>query len=385
MERSLTTAVVVALTSILADAAYSQDCSACKSSNTLNISTGLYASGTLMANPGLMPGGHLSSPQTGNQIDPFWHLINVAPPSANNVGGISIPNAYTVHSGSFLSVNASGPASWVNIPGADALSVIPNSSFGVNNGVPNQPWRFVRKFYVCQADPGKTTTHVHFSIAHVGDDGDRVEIFDSNGALLWANPSPTTWYVKWDSFSPSDIDLNMHPGCCYMTVELKNIDYVMMGFSVRANLSVTNSSLSNPSEFCCATSTISVQKILDANCNGKFDNGELPGVGWTFNLLSGSSVIQTGNTDANGELSFYNVPNGTYTIQEVPQGGYGPGIPSGGQQTVVVSTANSVQTFQFLNCKSNASPTPSPTPSPSPTPTPTSTTTPPPCAQVTGD
>ena len=136
-----------------------------------------------------------------------------------------------------------------------------------------------------------------------------------------------------------------------MTVELANIGAALMGFSVKADLSVTNSSLSNPNEVCCATSTISGQKILDANCNGKFDAGDLPGVGWTFNLLSGSSVIQTGTTDANGEFTFYNVPNGTYTLQEVAQSGYTPRNPSSGQQTVVVSAVNSVQAFQFFNCK----------------------------------
>src|SRR5205823_7642489 len=68
------------------------------------------------------------------------------------------------------------------------------------------------------------------------------------------------------------------------------------------------------------------------------------------------------------------------------QGSYGPGTPAGGQQTVVVSTANSVQTFQFFNCKAPpVTPTPTPRPSPSPTPTPTSTPTPPPCAEVVGD
>ena len=156
--------------------------------------------------------------------------------------------------------------------------------------------------------------------------------------------------IDWAHPQHFDRDLDMPAGCCYMTVELKNTDSVWMGFSVKANLSVTNNSLSNPREVCCASSIISGQKIIDSNCNGKYDAGDLPGVGWTFNLLSGSSVIQTATTDANGEFTFYNVPNGTYTLQEVAQSGYTAVSPSSGQYTVVVSAANSVQTFQFFNC-----------------------------------
>jgi hypothetical protein len=350
------------LVAVLTADVVAQDCGTCQGSNTLSLTTGLTTSGTLLAMPSCI---------TCGVPDPYWQLVNVAPPSINGAGGINIPNAYTIKFGS-----AAFSSVWVNIPGADALSAIPNHNFPTNNSVANQPWRFLRKFYLCQ------NASVHFVVDHIGDDNDTLNIFDSNGALVFTQNIPTH---GWGDINHVDTNLNMHAGCCYMTVELKNTGGALMGFAVKANLTVTNNSLSNPRETCCATSTISVQKILDANCNGKFDNGELPGVGWTFNLLSGSSVIQTGTTDANGELSFYNVPNGTYTLQEVMQSGYAPGTPSNGQYTVVVSTANSVQTFQFLNCKSNASPTPSPTPSPSPTPTPTSTPTPPPCAQVVGD
>ena len=337
----------------LARGLLAQDCNTCKGSNNLSLTTGLDTSGVLMPMP---------TTATGGVVDPYWQLINVAPPSVNGSGGISIPNAYTVEFGSSV-----GIPTWLNQPGADALSVIPNHQFSTNNSVANQPWRFVRKFFLCQ------NTSVHFLVAHMGDDMDTVKIFDSNGALLFTDAG-----VGWGSVHKFDKTLDMHTGCCYMTVELANTGAALMGFSVKADLSVTNNSLANPNEICCATSTVSGQKILDANCNGKFDAGDLPGVGWTFNLLSGSSVIQTGTTDANGEFTFYNVPNGTYTLQEVAQAGYTPGNPSSGQQTVVVSKANSVQTFQFFNCKGTSSPTPTPTPSPTPSPTPG-------CAQVMGE
>jgi hypothetical protein len=351
--------ITLVLLLALARGLLAQDCNTCKGSNNLSLTTGLDTSGVLMPMP---------TTSTGGVVDPYWQLVNVAPPSVNGSGGISIPNAYTVQFGASV-----GIPTWLNQPGADALSVIPNHLFSTNNSVASQPWRFTRKFYLCQ------NAAVHFVVAHMGDDVDTVKIFDSNGALLFTDTG-----VGWGTVHNFDKTLDMHTGCCYMTVELANTGAALMGFSVKADLSVTNNSLANPNEVCCGTSTVSGQKILDANCNGKFDAGDLPGVGWTFKLLSGSSVIQTGTTDANGEFTFYNVPNGTYTLQEVAQSGYTPGNPSSGQQTVVVSKANSVQTFQFFNCKGTSSPTPSPTPSPTATPSPTPSPTPG-CAQITGE
>ena len=169
------------------------------------------------------------------------------------------------------------------------------------------------------------------------------------------------WGAGWGTVRHFDTNLAMHAGCCYITVELGNIQAVAMGYSVKADLSVTNNSLSNPRETCCATSVISGQKIIDTNCDGQYEKGEPPGVGWTINLMSGSSVLQTATTDANGEFTFYNVANGTYVLQEVAQPGYTAKTPASGQYTVKVEAANSVQTFQFFNC---TAPPPTPTPTP---------------------
>ena len=316
---------LAALLLILARGLLAQDCATCPGSNKLSLTTGLDAAGNLTPMP---------TTTTGGTPDKYWQLINVAPPSTNGSGGILIPNAYTIRFGS-----AAHSSTWVNITGADALNVIPNHNFGTNNSVASQPWRFLRKFYLC-----KSST-VHFAVDHVGDDQDVLKIFDSNGVLRFTDTG-----VNWGTVKHFDIDLEMPAGCSYMTVELANTGSGLMGFSVKADLSVTNNSLSNPIERCCSSSIISGQKILDTNCNGKYDAGELPGVGWTINLLSGSSVVQTSITDANGEFTFYNVPNGTYTLQEASQAGYVPGHPATGQHTVVVSANNSVQTFQFFNC-----------------------------------
>ena len=145
----------------LARGVFAQDCSTCHGSNTLSLTTGLNTSGTLMTMP---------STSTGGAIDPYWQLINVAPPSVNGSGGIAIPNAYTIQFGTpaYTSV-------WLNIPGAQALNVIRDHHFPTNNSVASQPWRFLRKFNLCQ------DASVQFHVAHIGDDRDTVRIFDANG------------------------------------------------------------------------------------------------------------------------------------------------------------------------------------------------------------
>jgi hypothetical protein len=273
-------------------------------------------------------------PNATGAIDPYWHLINVAPPSVNGNNGISIPSAYTVQSGNVI---IGFP--WLGLyPNAVALSVIANPYFGTNNTVPNQPWRFVRQFYLCQPDS------VHFVVDHIGDDLDTVNIFDSNGVSVFSNSG-----AGWHTIQHFDVTRDMAAGCSYMTVELVNTGHGNMGFAVNASLTANQNSLSNPSTACCNGSMISGQKIIDSNCNGQVDTGEQPGAGWTI-TLSGSSGNQTATTDANGEFTFYNVANGTYTLQEATQTGFTPTNPASGQFTVIVNAANSAQTFQFLNC-----------------------------------
>lgn len=312
--------ILIFLTIILGVQSKSQNCTNCPGTKSLNLTTGLNTSGTLITANG--------------SVDPYWQLVNIAPPSINGSGGILIPKAYTIQSGTSV-----GFPNWCDIPGAKSLSVIPNYTFPTNNQIASQPWRFVRKFNLCQ------NASVHFVVDHIGDDVDTLKIFNSNGTQLYANTG-----IGWGAIKHFDVTLPMNAGCCYLTLELANIGAALMGFSVKANLSTTINALSNPNQVCCGTSIISGQKIIDANCDGRVSTGELPGVGWTFNLMNGASIVQTATTDGNGEFTFYNISNGTYSIQEVVQSGFTPSNPTSGQIVVVVSAVNSVQTFQFLNC-----------------------------------
>ena len=126
----------------------------------------------------------------------------------------------------------------------------------------------------------------------------------------------------------------------------------VLGFSVVGNVTTTNGDavLSNNSDGCCENNVISVLNIFDQNCNDTFDSGESFGVGYTFNLLDTSNtIIRTEVTDANGNVFFAGLPDGTYTIQIVNQVGWTPSSPASGQTTVTVS-GNSVDIQEFYNC-----------------------------------
>ena len=309
-----------------------QNCINCNGSNSLELTTGLNTSGTLIPMP---------TTATGGVTDPFWQLINVAPPSTNGSGGILIPNAYTIMFGT----PAWSPA-WLNIPGAQALSLIQNHNFSTNNSIASQPWKFVRKFLLCK------DAQVHFVVDHIGDDVDTLKIYNSTGALIYSSTGLGHSTVKH-----FDVTLDMKAGCSKIVVDLINVGAVLTGFSVKANLTVTNNSLSNPNLVCCNNSIISGQKIIDNNCDGIFNSGDVPGIGWTFNLMNGSTIVQTAITDINGEFTFFDVPNGTYSVNEVIQTGYTPKTPISGQQTVTITQGNSVTNIQFLNCKNSNLPT----------------------------
>jgi len=104
----------------------------CNWSDTLNVSTGIGLDGILIENA-LLP-----------CIDPYWKLINVAPPSANNTNGIEIPIAWDIPTASAGITTPDGhfpgPSPWSffandwnEIPGAKAVSAINTKTFSTNN------------------------------------------------------------------------------------------------------------------------------------------------------------------------------------------------------------------------------------------------------------
>jgi hypothetical protein len=292
----------------------------CNPLTTIRINTGIDAAGINLATTGI--------------IDPYWNLTNVAPPSINGSGGINIPNAYTIVSGHF--------ASWCNIPGVVSLNVIPNNSFNVNNTNPAQPWHFRRKFSI--------TTNGSVTIAgrYISDDACTLRICDALGNILFTDNQ-----AGWSVIKNFSTTLNLNEGCYYMQIELKNIGGGMMGYAVEANVTAATAIVANPSQNCCNGTIISGQKWIDKNCDGIINSGDVPGVGWTINLLNGSTLIQSTTTDAFGQYYFNNIAPGIYTVSEVSQVGFIPKNPISGSQLITVSNAISIYLQNFLNCENN--------------------------------
>jgi len=90
------------------------------------------------------------------------------------------------------------------------------------------------------------------------------------------------------------------------------------------------------------TTTISGFKYKDVNNDGDFNAGDLPGAGFTFQLKSGPTVLQTAVSNANGNYTFAaGVAPGTYTIHEVQETGWrqtepNDGLPGVDDRTVTV-------------------------------------------------
>jgi hypothetical protein len=87
-------------------------------------------------------------------------------------------------------------------------------------------------------------------------------------------------------------------------------------------------------------STLTGFKYKDVNNNGDFNSGtDLNGPGFTFDLKSGTTVLQTAVSGSNGNYSFTNVAPGTYTVAERDETGWTQTEPAGGNavdRTVVV-------------------------------------------------
>lgn len=296
----------------------------CITTKNLVINTGISTSGTNLATTG--------------QIDPYWQLVNISPPSINGSGGINIPNAYTILSGT-----PAGYPNWCNIPGVVSLNVIPSNVFSINNTNSKQPWRFRRKFSI--SAPGGNIT---IAGQYVADDKSTLKIYDSFGTLIFTDNQS-----GWNTIKNFSTTFNAISGCYFLEIELTNVGSGLMGFSVKANITSSTSIVANPTAICCNNSIVTGQKWIDNNCNGILDAGDTPAAGWVFNLMSGSSVIQTATTDSNGEFTFNNVSNGNYTVSEVNQMGYTASFPTSGSQTVSITSGNSVAIVKpFLNCKS---------------------------------
>ncbi len=294
----------------------------CNDTTFLHVSTGISTTGTTLPTSGV--------------IDPYWQLTNLPPLATNFETGFAVPNTYTIPTGAAASF---GPA-WCNIPGIVGLNVIPNTLFNDNNLNANQPWRFIRKFSVTGSGL------VHFYGSFIGDDLAELSVYSNTGTQYFNSSG-----LGHSAMKQFDDTLQLSAGCYYLEIKLLNVGAYAMGFAVNAMLSSSNNILANPTNLCCGGSIVSGQKWIDKDCNQEINSTDIPGSGWTFNLLNGSTIIQTTTTNSLGEFYFNNVPNGNYTVKEVNQTGYTASVPSTGSYAININNQDSVISLIFLNCQ----------------------------------
>lgn len=323
--KKLITILLIILCCIHADAQNPCSVSGCQPQDSLNLSSGIDNSGNVLPD---------------SALDPFWWLINIAPPSVNGSNGISLPNAYRV------TYIGSGSSTWNVIPGTGKLSVKQTAVFGTNNAVSTQPWRFRRQFCVCQAGDFK------FTGIFRADDSGAVILRSSSGTMLLTMPlSPAMLYNSTSNFQANhSININsftLAAGTYFIEVELANKNSVAMGFALKLNISSTTntSSITNPGNSCCQVNPmISGQAMIDVNCNDSGDYGDTPGWGWNISLMNGNNVVMSAVTDTNGEYFFNNILPGTYNIIATDQAGN-----QVSQQTITVSQSDVVVNVLILD------------------------------------
>ncbi len=293
--------------------------------------------------------------------DPFWELLNL-PPIKVGVTPVPWSNYPDVALGTAYAIGRhSGQNAWCATSTISAKPISPRNtvSMGANNIYNNQPYKIARSFCL------KSDEDILFDFCLAGDDAARVSLVDhSSGSTIFrfstryglagtmVGGSGQNFYTPWclnQSYS-------LQTGTYTLLIELLNTNGNSMGVQLSGTLSTVNGSnfLSNANG-CCETGDVGFLDIYDENCNGILDGDEVSLPGIEFDLLDNSgNVIATSTTDANGELFFYGVPFGQYTISEV--GGGANALTS----TITLDESTQNLYFTFYDCDTTYIPPPPP-------------------------
>lgn len=305
--------------------------SGCPTNAVLNISTGIDGGGNLLTtnNPAF--------------VDPYWKLMNF-PPLDGSLSPTNLPDMFGINLFQPLWNDISGS------PISQPISVVPQAAFGDDNIDPTQPWRIRREFCVCD------TTQVLIQGNLRVDDEGALRLYGANPVVPLVNllggtpPAPNVnnfnqdWPINWTG--------TLAPGTYHLEFEMVNESSTAMGFNVSALITDlgNNAYLSNPSANCCTNGVISIQKIIDNDCDGGRSTGDGLGAGWTFQVTNNSTGITTTHTTNNvGEITLRQLPFGTYTITETFASPWMPSDGTGGTQTITIDANNPVGMATFLN------------------------------------
>lgn len=288
----------------------------------------------------------------GNRVEPAldvvdlqWRVLNNPPllfcdnnPFAGSING----NAYLINFSNLLQYE------WVNQPGTTTLAPMnlgPNAAFGCNNATNDDggvvPYVFERSFCVLK------NTAVDFDFTFKGDDQLKLELI--NNITNQVIQQSSLYIYPQNAMSFTATNLSLSAGSYSIRAYLANTSSVVLGFSVKGNIHTTagDEAISNNNLGCCENNTISILNLIDVNCNQKFDTGDHLAKNWTVRIKNSSNqVIRTATTDANGNIFFSGLSNGTYTVELVPQTGF----TSSTTTANVTLTDNAVKIVEFYNC-----------------------------------
>lgn len=314
----------------------------CAPKNILNISTGIDESGNVIA-----PGTDV--------VDPYWRLINrplyqdIAFSSANDLDLISSinGNAFVVNFG-----NANG-SEWLNQNNSSSICPFNagntniNASTGTlldNPASSRVPYIFERSFCVNSDTKliidikGRSSSayYCYFELINNFDNTivNTSQIINSTVASWNDSVSVTPGVYSIRAY------VSYRPGAG------------LPAFSAVGNISSADNSLafSNNKNNCCSNNIVALTLINDGDCNNSFDSNidTILYQNAVVNILNSSgTVVSTQNVDANGNIIFAGLSDGTYTVQIIIPDS--PALISPNNFQVTLSN-NEVKNFNIFAC-----------------------------------
>jgi hypothetical protein len=299
-----------------------------------------------------------SSPYAVGNWDNYWTVVSG--PTTGACGPYVYPNPAAVIS------PAAGWDGFSSYPNAKWLSFRPTSDLNCNNTCASglAPVVFERKFCMKQPDTIILDSKMRFdNSACLFIDGNLVPLSTVTTSLaattyntisgatgcqtceLWNDTK--TFNGNYDARA-TNFKIFLSSGTHNIQIRVRNNSSVSFGAilegTIKSKKQVNNFECP---EVCSPNNTIAIKKILDKNCDGKFDPTiDAVGAGWQFNVTGPGSFSTSVTTDVTGYAFVTGLAVGSYTVTEVPQAGW---TASNGTQTVNV-VATQTQILNFFNC-----------------------------------